>query len=491
MSADPLHVLSPIGRPIGTVYGLNQAAIGAILYPITPAEQSAGVTPTNYQYEAGDVRRYGADQSGVADSTTAIQNALDSNGPVYIPTGTYIVTSTLTLSNFQDIRGDGAKNSVLKYTPTTGRLINPMTGKVQSIRSLKLLADPGTSGWCIASDIDEYVTDLTIDEYEIEGFNGGIFIMFGLQVTIGKGRLIGKGTPGVFPTWNHVHEAGSIGIQLGDRTQTGAGGVQTVNVGNLAEAYVSSYETAVKMHGDIMSISDCVLEFCDVCIECASILNVSGNWLQAETYLFTTYAGGWEIGAYTNKYFDTAFNSVDDPAQMASLATSAEELSVIQKSEFKGAGLFRYRFATTASRGVQFGAATPVTVHSESGSLRVKATTRPLEVDRDATGAITLFGLYQQGTARGYLGVDSNAQPALLGSGGSNTAARWDNAANLITGGASLNTNATDGFLYLPTCAGTPTGTPTTKAGWAPAVIDTTNNKLYFYSGGAWRDAGP
>lgn len=47
-------------------------------------------------------------------------------------------------------------------------------------------------------------------------------------------------------------------------------------------------------------------------------------------------------------------------------------------------------------------------------------------------------------------------------------------------------TNATAGFLYIPTCAGTPTGTPTTQAGYAPLVIDSTNNKLYYYSGG-WK----
>lgn len=62
---------------------------------------------------------------------------------------------------------------------------------------------------------------------------------------------------------------------------------------------------------------------------------------------------------------------------------------------------------------------------------------------------------------------------------------------NVVVGTAALATNATDGFLYVPTCAGTPTGTPTTFTGRAPIVIDSTNNKLYFYSGGAWRDAGP
>lgn len=62
---------------------------------------------------------------------------------------------------------------------------------------------------------------------------------------------------------------------------------------------------------------------------------------------------------------------------------------------------------------------------------------------------------------------------------------------NFVIGTAALLTTATNGFLYVPTCAGTPTGTPTSYSGAAPIVIDTTNNKLYFYSSGQWRDAGP
>jgi hypothetical protein len=61
----------------------------------------------------------------------------------------------------------------------------------------------------------------------------------------------------------------------------------------------------------------------------------------------------------------------------------------------------------------------------------------------------------------------------------------------VAVGITALATNATNGFLYVPACAGTPTGTPTSNTGTAPIVVDTTNNKLYFYSGGAWRDAGP
>ena len=60
-----------------------------------------------------------------------------------------------------------------------------------------------------------------------------------------------------------------------------------------------------------------------------------------------------------------------------------------------------------------------------------------------------------------------------------------------IVGNTALATNATSGFLYIPTCAGTPTGTPVTYGDSLPLVIDSTNHKLYFYSGGTWRDAGP
>jgi hypothetical protein len=68
---------------------------------------------------------------------------------------------------------------------------------------------------------------------------------------------------------------------------------------------------------------------------------------------------------------------------------------------------------------------------------------------------------------------------------------KLDLLGNVRAGAGAIATNATDGFLYVPTCAVTPTGTPTAVTGLAPIVVDTTNNKLYFYSTGQWRDAGP
>lgn len=62
----------------------------------------------------------------------------------------------------------------------------------------------------------------------------------------------------------------------------------------------------------------------------------------------------------------------------------------------------------------------------------------------------------------------------------------WDDLGNIVAG-VGLATSATDGFLYIPSCAGTPSGTPTTFTNRVPLVYDRTNNILYAYSGGAWR----
>src|SRR3989304_4233140 len=50
---------------------LNQLIIGRYFWPRTAAEIAAGVTPVNYYYEPGDVRRYGASPTASASVNTA------------------------------------------------------------------------------------------------------------------------------------------------------------------------------------------------------------------------------------------------------------------------------------------------------------------------------------------------------------------------------------------------------------------------------------
>ena len=68
---------------------------------------------------------------------------------------------------------------------------------------------------------------------------------------------------------------------------------------------------------------------------------------------------------------------------------------------------------------------------------------------------------------------------------------RIDKLGNVAIGTAALATSATDGFLYIPSMAGAPSGTPTDHSNLSAIVHDTTNNKLYVYDhvDGAWQSA--
>jgi hypothetical protein len=57
---------------------------------------------------------------------------------------------------------------------------------------------------------------------------------------------------------------------------------------------------------------------------------------------------------------------------------------------------------------------------------------------------------------------------------------------SVICNSAALDTNATDGFLYIPTTTDTPSGTPRSYTGRVAMHYDTANNKLWIYNGG-WK----
>ncbi len=61
-----------------------------------------------------------------------------------------------------------------------------------------------------------------------------------------------------------------------------------------------------------------------------------------------------------------------------------------------------------------------------------------------------------------------------------------DQDQSVVVNNAALATNATGGFLYIPSCAGPPTGTPVTNTGRVPMVYDSSNNDFYIYNGG-WK----
>ncbi len=112
-----------------TFASLTQQIIGQILFPRTPAENSAGITPTNYYYLPGrpvyDVGRYGASTTETAaNNSTAIQKAVDvayaaGGGVVYVPAGTYAIDTPIVVWDKVSLVGDGLNSTFLHKTTAT------------------------------------------------------------------------------------------------------------------------------------------------------------------------------------------------------------------------------------------------------------------------------------------------------------------------------------------------------------------------------------
>lgn len=61
-----------------------------------------------------------------------------------------------------------------------------------------------------------------------------------------------------------------------------------------------------------------------------------------------------------------------------------------------------------------------------------------------------------------------------------------DHLGNTSMGYGALATDAVDGFPYIPSCPGVPTGSPRVISGMKPLVIDSAAHKMYFYDNSAW-----
>jgi hypothetical protein len=95
-----LDIGSPTFQWRNGYFGTNIYIGGQPVFtPQTAAELAASVTPTNIGYLPGDVRRYGADPTGVADSTTAITNAFLTGQRITGggPENTYRYTSNISI----------------------------------------------------------------------------------------------------------------------------------------------------------------------------------------------------------------------------------------------------------------------------------------------------------------------------------------------------------------------------------------------------------
>jgi hypothetical protein len=136
------------------------------------------------------------------------------------------------------------------------------------------------------------------------------------------------------------------------------------------------------------------------------------------------------------------------------------------------------RVGTTASHNISIGQSSGIGL--TSGSFNIQLGYRSL-----ASGVVT--GNYNT-LIGGDIVISDVSNNAILADGVGNQAIRKDANHNVVLGReVALATNATNGFAYIPTCAGVPTGVPSASfTGKAPVVIDSTNNKMYIYTNSNW-----
>lgn len=165
--------------------------------------------------------------------------------------------------------------------------------------------------------------------------------------------------------------------------------------------------------------------------------------------------------------------------------TGGHQWNVISSSNTTGnpagsGGLGFYDGTAAAYRLTISSAGATAVLSGTQGSPSLSADTNNVFLAQAASTAQLAVGAYSGGDYGIWLQYKTSANSGASGN------IHLNPLGGSIVTGASVATNATDGFLYIPTCAGTPTGVPTAQTGTVAMVYDTTNNKFYIYNG-AWK----
>jgi len=123
---------------------------------------------------------YGAVGDGVTDDTTAIQAAIDAaetagGGIVFLPEGSYLVTSGLTLPSEVSLWGSGGEASVVGYSATTGSALTVESGgsgfPPRSIRGIVFRSAQTNTDGCVFVENGAYAhfAECTIQQLGTQG----------------------------------------------------------------------------------------------------------------------------------------------------------------------------------------------------------------------------------------------------------------------------------------------------------------------------------
>ncbi|RKO63565.1 glycosyl hydrolase family 28-related protein [Caldibacillus debilis] len=130
---------------------------------------------TEFENRAVNVKWFGAVGNGAADDTQAIQNALDSaysngGGIVLVPSGTFNISSTITIPRNVVLLGQGYKKSIINITSAVdGIVIEGSYGAIQGMHLKTPSSYSGKSAIIVTSSTTGHTWSQRISDVLIEG----------------------------------------------------------------------------------------------------------------------------------------------------------------------------------------------------------------------------------------------------------------------------------------------------------------------------------
>jgi hypothetical protein len=260
-------------RGILSRFPLTRQFVGQVFNPTLTGENGV----VNNFYEYGDIRRYGGDSTGVADSTTAFNNCYSFNSIVYMPKGSYVI-SAVTISTSGSIYGDGfGVTSVFAKDATSD--VFTVTGSSVTFRDFTIDAGPTrTNGRYINCTASSSLVTIE-DVYMLHWFYG--IELNGAEYFLKRVRLV-----------NGIANNGQA-IRIGLVASPGSladVSLVSVNIDNPGGSKPDS-GIVIQQCGDV-SLIDCQLQHCKVALRvnpgasqvCASVRAVNSFFDNAGTY---------------------------------------------------------------------------------------------------------------------------------------------------------------------------------------------------------------
>lgn len=391
--------------------------------------------------------RYGATGDGVTDDTAAIVAAIAAvfaagGGTVYFPVGTYKITSGLAVPSTVRLMGAMADSgggtgtaggAVISYALTTGNAITITRGAVSltRVQLSDLVILGAASGWGNATTglfLDGSTNFLArglVENVRISRFGTGCKTANTLSVTFLDDYMHSNGT-----NLHFTAESNACTVQGGAYRDAVTNGIRIQDTSS----------TAI-LPGTVVESNGAVGLLIDGTLNNQSGIVIAGHYEANPRGIYINPSGSM-----------TLLDSVINGALVTSAATAGIEVN--------NAALLRIRDIALPS----------------ASTILLNATTDKCTVS-GVRGVVTDLGTNNSVTYRHGTNQAETHQGTFVHNG------------NTVMATAALATNATTGFVYIPTCAGTPTGVPTAFTGAVAMVFDTTNNRLYVYDAG-WINIG-